>query len=115
MNNHIIIAILICIILFIVYKYIQARQIISEKKGEIGTSTALFNFTLQHIKSYILVIDRNFIVRENELLRDNEHAYIGATQESRGTDQLCQLYRERLRKRGTLPNLPDQTGDYRSV
>ena len=64
MNNHIIIAILICIILFIVYKYIQARQIISEKKGEIGTSTALFNFILQHIKSYILVIDRNFIVEK---------------------------------------------------
>ena len=43
MNNHIIIAILICIILFIVYKYIQARQIISEKKGEIGTQV-MVNF-----------------------------------------------------------------------
>lgn len=64
MNNYIVIAILICIILFVLYKYIQARQIISEKKGEIETSTALFNFILQHIKSYILVIDRDFTVEK---------------------------------------------------
>ena len=42
----------------------QAKQIISDKKGEIKTSEALFNFILQHIKSYILVIDRNFIVEK---------------------------------------------------
>ena len=59
MKYNIIIAILICVILFILYKYIQAKQIISDKKGEIKTSEALFNFILQHIKSYILVIDRN--------------------------------------------------------
>ena len=65
MKYNIIIAILICVILFILYKYIQAKQIISDKKGEIKTSEALFNFILQHIKSYILVIDRNFIVEDN--------------------------------------------------
>ena len=64
MKYNIIIAILICVILFILYKYIQAKQIISDKKGEIKTSEALFNFILQHIKSYILVIDRNFIVEK---------------------------------------------------
>ena len=64
MKYYIIIAILICVILFILYKYIQAKQIISDKKGEIKTSEALFNFILQHIKSYILVIDRNFIVEK---------------------------------------------------
>ena len=51
MKYNIIIAILICVILFILYKYIQAKQIISDKKGEIKTSEALFNFILQHIKS----------------------------------------------------------------
>ena len=44
MKYNIIIAILICVILFILYKYIQAKQIISDKKGEIKTSEALFNF-----------------------------------------------------------------------
>lgn len=34
------------------------------KKGKIETSKALFNFTLQHIMSFILVIDRNFIVEQ---------------------------------------------------
>ena len=63
MKYYIIIAILICVILFILYKYIQAKQIISDKKGEIKTSEALFNFILQHIKSYILVIDKDFIVK----------------------------------------------------
>ena len=62
MKYYIIIAILICVILFILYKYIQAKQIISDKKGEIKTSEALFNFILQHIKSYILFIDKDFIV-----------------------------------------------------
>ncbi len=63
MKYYIIIAILICVILFILYKYIRAKQVISDKKREIKTSETLFNFILQHIKSYILVIDKDFIVK----------------------------------------------------
>ena len=62
MKYHIIIAILIGVILFILYKYIQAKQAISNNKGEIKTSEALLDFILQHIKSYILFIDKDFIV-----------------------------------------------------
>ena len=62
MKYYIIIAVLIGVILFILYKYRQAKQAISNKKGEIKTSEALLDFILQHIKSYILFIDKDFIV-----------------------------------------------------
>ena len=64
MKYYIIIAILVCVILFILYKYIQAKRIIDEKKEEIKTTQGLFNFILQHIKSYILVINKDFTVEQ---------------------------------------------------
>ena len=64
MKYYIIIAILVCVILFILYKYIQAKRIIDEKKEEIETTQGLFNFILQHIKSYILVINKDFTVEQ---------------------------------------------------
>ena len=46
MKYYIIIAVLIGVILFILYKYRQAKQAISNKKGEIKTSEALLDFIL---------------------------------------------------------------------
>lgn len=72
MNSQIMIAILICVILFVIYKYLQTKQIIKRKNQEIETSKILFNVILQHINAYILIIDRDFIVKKTNYYTQTE-------------------------------------------
>ena len=79
MKYYIIIAILICVILFILYKYIQAKQIISDKKGEIKTSEALFNFIFTTHKVLHPCYRQELYRGENELLRNYRHRGLRTT------------------------------------
>ncbi len=103
MNDYIIITILIGIILILMGLYLQAKQAVCKKGKEVEVSGALFDFILQHIKAYILVIDRDFIVertnyytitntqddkqekRVGELLR-----CVNSFQKGCGNGELCQ-------------------------
>ena len=62
MTNCIIITILSGVILLLFCLYMQAKLIICKKEKEVRISGALFDLILQHIKAYILIIDRDFIV-----------------------------------------------------
>ena len=64
MNSCIIITILSGVILLLFCLYMRARTMSSKRGQEIEASGALFDFILQHIKAYILVIDKDFIVEK---------------------------------------------------